>query len=160
MSIDRVIQFVPSLGERHWIGWCASFVRANFVTVFLLLIPNMPALAGQDAGLTRPVVVGDSLAASVVASQANTVLPVPLIVAPGITNVLTLVSLGPPPVTRPAPGVSGGTARRGPSAFFAGSCQCGCRAGASLCNGPLRRSNFLNFPKRALIGSRRKPDRA
>jgi hypothetical protein len=63
MSIDRVIQFVPSLGERHWIGWCASFVRTNFVTVFLLLIPDMPALAGQNAGLTRPVVVGDSLAA-------------------------------------------------------------------------------------------------
>jgi hypothetical protein len=63
MSIDRVIQFVPSLGERQCIGWCASFVRANFVTLFLLLIPNMPALAGQNAGLTRPVVVGDSLAA-------------------------------------------------------------------------------------------------
>ena len=125
MSTERVLEFVPSLGERHWIRWCASFVRTNFVTIFLLLIPNMPVIAGEKADLTRLVVVGDSLSAgfqnhslldiqqvngyaSLVANQANTTLPLPLIAAPGIPNVLTLVSAGPPPVILPAPGVSSG----------------------------------------------------
>ncbi|MEO8132324.1 MAG: SGNH/GDSL hydrolase family protein, partial [Bryobacteraceae bacterium] len=50
--------------------------------------------------------------ASLVANQAHVPLPLPLILAPGIPNVLTLVSPGPPPVIAPLPGTSGG--RRNP----------------------------------------------
>ena len=73
----------------------------------------------------RLVVVGDSLSAgfqnsslldsqqphgyaSLIADQARTTLPLPLIAAPGLPNVLTLVSSGPPPVIVPAPGSSTG----------------------------------------------------
>lgn len=71
------------------------------------------------------IVVGDSLSAgfqngslldaqqrngyaALVAKQAQTPLLQPLIAAPGIPNVLTLVSPGPPPIIVPAPGVSTG----------------------------------------------------
>src|ERR1700687_2345713 len=79
----------------------------------------------DKADLTRLVVVGDSLSAgfqnhslldvqqvngyaSLVAKQARTTLPLPLIMAPGIPSVLTIVSIGPPLVIAPAPGTSGG----------------------------------------------------
>jgi lysophospholipase L1-like esterase len=82
-------------------------------------------LAQRKADLSRLVVVGDSLSAgyqngslfdaqqahgyaSLVAAQAQAPLPLPLIGAPGIPNVLTLVSPGPPPVIAPAPGTSPG----------------------------------------------------
>ena len=75
--------------------------------------------------LSRLVVVGDSLSAgfqngslldsqqvngyaSVVARQAGVPLPLPLIGAPGIPNVLILVEPGPPPVLGQMPGVSPG----------------------------------------------------
>ena len=75
--------------------------------------------------LSRLVVVGDSLSAgfqngsliesaqvngyaALLAGQAGVPLPLPLIAAPGVPNVLTLVSPGPPPVIVPAPGVSPG----------------------------------------------------
>jgi hypothetical protein len=75
--------------------------------------------AEKKADLSRLVVVGDSLSAgfqngslldiqqphgyaSLVASQARTMLPLPLIAAPGIPNVLTLVSPGPPPIIVPS----------------------------------------------------------
>jgi lysophospholipase L1-like esterase len=84
-----------------------------------------PTLAQRKADLSRFVVVGDSLSAgyqsgslldvqqvhgyaSLVAAQALVPLPLPLIGAPGIPNVLTLVSPGPPPVIAPAPGTSPG----------------------------------------------------
>lgn len=71
------------------------------------------------------VVIGDSLSAgfqngslldaqqpngwaSLVAQQANASLPLPLIASPGVPNVLTLASVGPPPVIQQAPGVSSG----------------------------------------------------
>ncbi|MFQ5914327.1 MAG: SGNH/GDSL hydrolase family protein [Nitrospinota bacterium] len=77
------------------------------------------------ADLSRIVVVGDSLSAgfqngslldaqqvngyaSVVTDQAGGPLPLPLIGAPGIPNVLTLADIGPPPVIVPAPGSSPG----------------------------------------------------
>src|SRR5690349_4974299 len=79
----------------------------------------------KKADLSRLVVVGDSLSAgfqngslfdvqqphgyaSLVANQAGTTLPLPLIAAPGIPNVLTLISPGPPPVIVRAPGTSTG----------------------------------------------------
>ncbi len=71
------------------------------------------------------VIVGDSLSAgfqngslldrqqqngyaALIARQARTPLSQPLIAAPGIPNVLTLVSPGPPPIILPAPGISTG----------------------------------------------------
>jgi len=84
-----------------------------------------PCLAQRKVDLSRLVVVGDSLSAgfqsgslldvqqvhgyaSVVAAQAQEPLPLPLIGAPGIPNVLILVSPGPPPVVAPVPGTSPG----------------------------------------------------
>jgi len=79
----------------------------------------------QKADLSRLVVVGDSLSAgfqngslldsqqvhgyaNLVAQQAGANLRLPLIAPPGIPNVLTLVSPGPPPIIVPAPGTSAG----------------------------------------------------
>ena len=76
-------------------------------------------------GFDTTVVIGDSLAAgfqngslldsqqpngwaSLVAKQAGFSLVLPLIAPPGAPAVLQLVSLGPPPVTRQAPGISPG----------------------------------------------------
>jgi hypothetical protein len=107
----------------------ASFRAIKFLAFNLLLSVTLsPAWAeqrGDRADLTRLVVVGDSLSAgfqnhslldvqqvngyaSLVAKQARTTLPLPLIMAPGIPSVLTIVSIGPPLVIAPAPGTSGG----------------------------------------------------
>lgn len=81
--------------------------------------------AKQKADLSRLVVVGDSLSAgfqngsliesaqpngyaALIAAQAGVELPLPLIASPGVPNVLTLVSPGPPPIIAPVPGVSPG----------------------------------------------------
>jgi len=99
-------------------------VRAG-ATALLAALIAAPCLAQRKAELRRLVVVGDSLSAgyqsgslldvqqvhgyaSLVAAQAHVPLPLPLIGAPGIPNVLTLVSPGPPPVIVPAPGTSPG----------------------------------------------------
>jgi hypothetical protein len=99
-------------------------VRAGAVALLTALIAA-PCLAQRKADLSRLVVVGDSLSAgfqsgslldvqqvhgyaSVVAAQAQEPLPLPLIGAPGIPNVLILVSPGPPPVVAPVPGTSPG----------------------------------------------------
>jgi hypothetical protein len=83
----------------------------------------LPAPAQQRADLSRLVVVGDSLAAgylngslhgeqqphgfaSLIAGQKRVALPLPLIAAPGVPNVLELINPGPLPVVAPAPGVS------------------------------------------------------
>jgi lysophospholipase L1-like esterase len=97
-----------------------------------VLLMNWDATLSAPAGiqkrkvdLSRLVVVGDSLSAgfqngsliesaqvngyaALLAKQAGVQLPLPLIAAPGVPNVLTLVSPGPPPVIAPAPGVSPG----------------------------------------------------
>jgi lysophospholipase L1-like esterase len=97
-----------------------------------VLLMNWDATLSAPAGiqkrradLTRLVVVGDSLSAgfqsgsliesaqvngyaALIAEQAGVQLPLPLIAAPGVPNVLRLVSPGPPPVIAPAPGVSPG----------------------------------------------------
>ena len=100
------------------------FATCLAITMVWLLIASR-ALAQSPADLSRLVVVGDSLSAgfqnhslldsqqphgyaSLVAAQAGVPLPLPLIAAPGIPNVLQLVSAGPPPVIVPAPGVSTG----------------------------------------------------
>ncbi len=86
---------------------------------------RQPKNQTQNARLGFLNVVGDSLSAgyqngslldrqqrngyaALVARQARTPLVQPLIAAPGIPNVLTLVSPGPPPIIVPAPGVSTG----------------------------------------------------
>lgn len=83
------------------------------------------ANAPSRIDFSRLVVVGDSLSAgyqnnslletqqpngyaSLIAGRANTQLTLPLIAAPGIPNVLRLVSPGPPPVIVPVPGISTG----------------------------------------------------
>jgi GDSL-like Lipase/Acylhydrolase len=95
--------------------------------LFLLVSCTVARADANDGGLdlSRLVVVGDSLSAgyqngslldsqqihgyaAVVASQAGVSLPLPLIAAPGIPNVLTLVDPGPPPVLGVMPGVSAG----------------------------------------------------
>lgn len=83
------------------------------------------AFAQQTVDLSRIVVIGDSLSAgfqngslfdlqqpngyaSLIAIQVGTTLDLPLIASPGIPNVLTLLSPGPPPVIIPALGMSTG----------------------------------------------------
>jgi hypothetical protein len=96
------------------------------LSLFTLLATfSSTGFAEKKPDLSRLVVVGDSLSAgfqngsllniqqphgyaSLVASQARTMLPLPLIAAPGIPNVLTLVSPGPPPIIVPALGTSTG----------------------------------------------------
>src|SRR5690242_18904599 len=102
----------------------ASFYEVSFWLMIALVI-LVPARAQTKTNLSRLIVVGDSLSAgfqneslldsqqpngyaSLVAAQAGVPLPLPLIAPPGIPNVLTLVSPGPPPVIVPAPGVSTG----------------------------------------------------
>jgi lysophospholipase L1-like esterase len=94
------------------------------IAMVWLLIASL-ALAQDKADLSRLVLIGDSLSAgfqnhslldsqqphgyaSLVAAQAGVPLPLPLIAAPGIPNVLQLVSAGPPPVIVPVPGISTG----------------------------------------------------
>jgi len=100
--------------------------RATLATLILLLITAvLPVPAQARADLTRLVIVGDSLSAgfqngslldsqqvhgyaNLLARQAQTPLPLPLIGPPGIPNVLELISPGPPPVIVRAPGASSG----------------------------------------------------
>jgi hypothetical protein len=103
------------------IGFRSITARVSACTL-LAALTAAPSLA-QKADLSRLVVVGDSLSAgfqsaslldvqqvhgygSVVAAQAGVPLPMPLIGFPGIPNVLTLVSPGPPPIIAFAPGTS------------------------------------------------------
>src|SRR5438445_1052285 len=98
---------------------------ARIGVLTLLASLSSVGFAQKHADLSRLVVVGDSLSAgfqnsslldsqqphgyaSLIADQARTTLPLPLIAAPGLPNVLTLVSSGPPPVIVPAPGSSTG----------------------------------------------------
>jgi hypothetical protein len=95
------------------------------LSLLLAVIPVVVSAAqnghGHAANLSRLVVVGDSLSAgvqnfslldsqqpngyaSVIAKQAGIPLVLPLVPPPGAPNVLELVTLGPPPVIRQAPG--------------------------------------------------------
>lgn len=93
------------------------------LAVVALSVTRAEPAIGADP--SRLVVVGDSLSAgfqngsldgsqqihgyaALVAAQAGVPLPLPLIAPPGIPNVLTLVSPGPPPVIVRAPGTSTG----------------------------------------------------
>lgn len=86
---------------------------------------NSSQSPGSTPGFATTVVIGDSLSAgfqngslldsqqphgwaSLVAKQAGVQLVLPLIAPPGAPAVLQLVSLGPPPVTKQAPGTSPG----------------------------------------------------
>src|SRR5687767_2375754 len=95
---------------------------ARKLSSFLLLaLACLPLQADEKVNLSPFVVVGDSLAAgfsnfsllatqqingpaSLIARQAGTPLTLPLVPYPGLPNVLTLVSPGPPPVVGPVPG--------------------------------------------------------
>ena len=92
---------------------------AVLLAVFLVVLFR-PVDADEKVDLSRFIVVGDSLAAgfqnfsllatqqvngpaNLVAEQARIPLDLPLVPYPGIPNVLTLVSAGPPPVVAPVP---------------------------------------------------------
>ena len=110
----------------NWIAATRFYSPAARVGALTLVAAfSAVGFAQKQADLSRLVVVGDSLSAgfqngslldvqqphgyaSLVANQAGTPLPLPLIAAPGLPNVLTLVSPGPPPVILPAPGSSTG----------------------------------------------------
>ena len=97
--------------------------RRQSVTVLLavfLVALFRPVDADEKVDLSRFIVVGDSLAAgfqnfsllatqqvngaaNLVAEHARIPLDLPLVPYPGIPNVLTLVSAGPPPVVAPVP---------------------------------------------------------
>jgi hypothetical protein len=101
-----------------------GFGRAGCVLLIALVVLALPAQAQKRADLTRFVVVGDSLSAgfqsdslldsqqvhgyaNLIAQQAQTSLPLPLISFPGVPNVLQLISPGPPPIVAPVPGPPG-----------------------------------------------------
>ena len=129
LDTKRTITSPNGLGRT---GSAGNWKPMQFLTVAFLLMATLPPAWGEAkprADLSRLVVVGDSLSAgfqngglldiqqvngyaSLVANQAHTTLPLPLILTPGIPNVLTLVSPGPPPVIAPLPGTSLG--RRNP----------------------------------------------
>lgn len=108
--------------KRVW----SLFLVLSLATCFAVPSRGVAAPAApRKADLSRLVVIGDSLSAgfqngsligtaqvsgyaALVAAQAGVSLPLPLIASPGVPNVLTLVSPGPPPVIAPAPGVSPG----------------------------------------------------
>ncbi len=92
---------------------------AVLLAVFLVVLFR-PVDADEKVDLSRFIVVGDSLAAgfqnysllatqqvngpaNLVAQQAGIPLDLPLVPYPGIPNVLTLVSAGPPPIVAPVP---------------------------------------------------------
>lgn len=94
------------------------------VALLFVIVAVVPAWAGS-ADLSRLVVIGDSLSAgyqsgslheahqpdgyaALVAAQARADLQLPLIAAPGIPNVLTLLTAGPPAVIAQEPGASAG----------------------------------------------------
>jgi hypothetical protein len=126
MSTKRDSKIETMFSSFGWMGSAAWTKLMPFLMFTLLLNLDVPqASAQRKADLSRFVVVGDSLSAgfqshslldvqqvngyaSLVATQANTTLPLPLIGAPGIPNVLTLVSVGPPPVLVPMPGTTSG----------------------------------------------------
>ncbi len=91
------------------------------LVLLALLAVLRPVTADEKPEQARFVVVGDSLAAgfqnfslldrqqvysapALIAAQALVTLDLPLVPYPGVPNVLTLVSLGPPPVVQPVPG--------------------------------------------------------
>jgi lysophospholipase L1-like esterase len=102
-----------------------SLISTLLLVLAFSVVPAPAGAHGAGVDLSRLVVVGDSLSAgyqngslldsqqvngyaAVVARQADVPLPLPLIAAPGIPNVLTLVDPGPPPVLGQMPGVSTG----------------------------------------------------
>ena len=101
-----------------------GYRRASLILIPVLIV-SLFAGAAEGIDLSRLVVIGDSLSAgfqngslvgfqqrhgyaSLLAEQIGVDLPLPLIVAPGIPNVLTLVDPGPPPVIGMVPGSSEG----------------------------------------------------
>jgi lysophospholipase L1-like esterase len=86
-----------------------------------LVVGFRPIAADEKRDLDRMVVVGDSIAAgfqsfslldsqqvfsapALIAGRARVPLELPLVPFPGVPNVLTLVSPGPPPIVQPIPG--------------------------------------------------------
>jgi len=112
----------------------------------------------ERADFSRLVIVGDSLSAgfqndslldsqqvngyaNLVAQQAHAPLILPLIAPPGIPNVLTLVSAGPPPIVAPVPGIS--TGRDNPTVQATDLAVPGAKAADVLNDRPATSTNVL-----------------
>lgn len=130
---------VSNLTQSQTRFWNSRFYSASGL---VLLVTGLVACGGGSTSTPVPppsatpdfsntVFIGDSLSsgfqngslldtqqpngwASLVAHQANTPITLPLMAAPGVPAVMKLVSVGPPPVTTTASGVSSG--RDNPSA--------------------------------------------
>jgi lysophospholipase L1-like esterase len=100
--------------------------------LFALVVGFRPIAADEKQDLRRMVVVGDSIAAgfqsfslldsqqvfsapALIADRARVPLELPLVPFPGVPNVLTLVSPGPPPIVQPIPGPPPATPRVNPT---------------------------------------------
>jgi GDSL-like Lipase/Acylhydrolase family len=108
-------------------------LSAAFSALLLVLSPQLAnAQKGHKVDFSRLVVVGDSLSAgfqnfslldtqqshgyaSLVAQQAGSNMTLPLVPYPGVPNVMSLVSLGPPPVIGAASGTVPAIPRENPS---------------------------------------------
>ena len=123
MFTKRNSQEFTGLNGLGWTGSGAILNPLQFLMVAVLI--SVPATAAPKADMSRLVVLGDSLSAgfqngglmdtqqvngyaSLVANQTGFPLAMPLIAAPGIPNIFTLVSPGPPPVIVPLSGTSTG----------------------------------------------------
>jgi len=113
-----------------------SLLKTRYRTLARLALGSLFGcliFAQPRADLSKLVFVGDSLTAgfqnfslletqqvhgyaALIANQAHTPIILPLIVSPGVPNVLQLVSVGPPPVIAPAPGAPPAVPRRDPTA--------------------------------------------
>ncbi|HUI52369.1 MAG TPA: SGNH/GDSL hydrolase family protein [Terriglobales bacterium] len=104
---------------------CFAILSAAGVSPLVAQGISSNATRLRKVDLSNMVVVGDSLSAgfqndslldsqqpngwaSLLALQAQVPLKLPLILPPGIPNVLQLISAGPPPIVLPIPGVSPG----------------------------------------------------
>jgi lysophospholipase L1-like esterase len=107
---------------RQWLNPGRVFC---LILIVFVLLPGAQAQPRRKVDLSTLVVIGDSLSAgvqngsllaeqqingyaSLVAGQAGADLPLPLIAFPGIPNVITSVSIGPPVMIQTAPGKSTG----------------------------------------------------
>ena len=99
------------------------FIGSLLIGALAISSSAATAKSTSDIDLSRLIVIGDSLSAgfqngsllasqqingyaTLLAEQAGTPLPLPLIAAPGIPNVMTLIDPGPPPVVGTLPGLS------------------------------------------------------
>jgi lysophospholipase L1-like esterase len=117
-SVSRICRHLLAAVAGAAIVGCASHSSDPLAAIKAAQVKNI-------GNFTTTVFLGDSLTAGyqnsslldtqqvhgwapLVATQANFSITLPLIAPPGAPNVLQLVSVGPPPVIKPAPGITTG----------------------------------------------------